>query len=361
MTEPDRPAQLSIVAASRNDDHGGNLFERMQLFVDGLADQARRFDLAIELVLVEWNPPADRPSLADALRWEPAEQFQPRVITVPPEVHRTFAHADGLPLFQMIGKNVGIRRSNAPFVLATNIDILLSDELFAFLKSGLKANALYRVDRHDVLAQLDATPLPSPAECRALPVMREHGLDGLRYPNGRPPVARTQPPTSVRPPSGLAVRPALKELNRMTMAAWDRVVLPKLHTVACGDFTLTSRDVWFAMRGYPEWPMYSWQLDGVPIYQAFAGGVEMINLQPPMVAFHLEHGEGSGWTPESSRLFDRLDAAGVPYLSTLEYRKLARKLVRGNRGFQPINDPDWGLAPIELAEAQPSRPTGGRS
>src|SRR5260370_392130 len=175
MSEPNRQPHLSIVAASRNDDHGGNLFERMQLFVDGLADQARRFDLAIELVLVEWNPPADRPSLADALRWEPAEQFQLRVITVPPEVHRTVAHA-------------------------------------------------------------------------------------------------------VRPPSGMAVRPALKELNRMTMAAWDRVVLPKLHAVACGDFTLTSRDVWFAMRGYPEWPMYSWQLDGVPIYQAFAGGVEMINL-----------------------------------------------------------------------------------
>ena len=352
MSDQHRPPLLSIVAASRNDDHGGNLFERMQLFVDSLADQAQRFDLPIELVLVEWNPPADRPSLADALRWERAEQFQPRVITVSPEVHRTFPHADGLPLFQMIGKNVGIRRSNAPFVLATNIDILFSDELFAFLKSGLKTNALYRVDRHDVRAELDAIPLPSPAECRALPVLREHRQDGVRYPNGRPPVARARLVASIRP-HGLAVKPAIKELNRMTMAAWDRVVLPKLHTVACGDFTLTSRDVWFAMHGYPEWPMYSWQLDGVPMYQAFAGGVEMINLQPPMVAFHLEHGEGSGWTPESSRLFDRLDAAGVPYLSTLEYRKLARKLVRGSRGFQPINDPGWGLASVELVETHP--------
>src|SRR5229473_2659130 len=143
MSESERPPQLSIVAASRNDDHGGNLFERMQLFVDGLADQARRFDLPIDLVLVEWNPPSDRPSLADALRWEPAEQYQPRVITVPPEVHRTFAHADGLPR------------------------------------------------------------------------------------------------------GSLAVKPAITELSRITMAAWDRVVLPKLHTVACGDFTLTSRDVWF--------------------------------------------------------------------------------------------------------------------
>jgi hypothetical protein len=345
------------VAASRNDDHGGNLFERMQLFVDGLADQSRRFEMPIELVLVEWNPPADRPSLADALRWEAADQFQRRVITVPPEVHRTYPHADGLPLFQMIGKNVGIRRSKAPFVLATNIDILLTDELFAFLRRGLKPNAMYRVDRHDVLARFDGPRLPTPVECRALPVVREHRRDGLRYPQGSPPVARPKAAaTTGRRP--FDVKRTAKEVSRIAMAALDRVVLPKLHTSGCGDFTLTSRDAWFAMHGYPEWPAYSWHMDGVALFQAYAGGVEMINLPPPMAAIHLEHGEGSGWTPESRRLFDRLEAAGVPYLSTTEYRKLARKLVRGPRGFHPINDSDWGLAALKLAETNPEPARG---
>ena len=41
--------------------------------------------------------------------------------------------SERLPLFQMIGKNVGIRRSRAPFVLATNVDIIFSDALFSFL------------------------------------------------------------------------------------------------------------------------------------------------------------------------------------------------------------------------------------
>ena len=134
------------------------------------------------------------------------------------------------------------------------------------------------------------------------------------------------------------------------MAAWDRLVLPKLHTSGCGDFTLASRDVWSAMRGYPEWPIFSWHLDGIVLYQAYAGGVEMINLRPPMVAIHLEHSEGSGWTPEGSRrLFSRLDTTGIPFLSTQEYRKIARKLVRG-RGFQPFNSDDWGLASVNLAD-----------
>jgi hypothetical protein len=339
--------QLSVVATSRNDEHGGHLLARMQLFIEGLAEQAERFRLPIELILVEWNPPADRAPLVEALPWRSTDHFRPQVITVPREVHRTFPHADELPLFQMIGKNVGIRRATAPFVLATNIDILLSDELFRFLQTSLKPNAMYRVDRHDVLAELGGPSLPSPAECRALPVLREHRIDGLRYPTGRPPV---MPAQARRDPIGF--KPALDELSRVTVAAWDRVVLPKLHTSGCGDFTLASRDTWFAMRGYPEWPIFSWHLDGVVLYQAYAGGVEMINLKPPMVGYHLEHGEGSGWTPESRRLWDRLDAAGVPYLSTREYRSLARKLVRGTRGFQPINGSDWGLASMELVRRE---------
>ncbi len=356
MSSAAHPARLSVIATSRNDEHGGHLLARMQLFVEGLAEQADRFRLPVELILVEWNPPADRPPLIEALRWNPSGYFQPQVITVPAELHRTYPHADDLPLFQMIGKNVGIRRSTAPFVLATNIDILFSDELFAFMQTSLQPHAMYRVDRHDVRAELDGPRLPSPAECRALPVLREHGLDGMRYPHGRPPAVHVQ-----REDGRLGVKPAVAELARMATAARDRIVLPRLHTSGCGDFTLASREIWFDMRGYPEWPIFSWHLDGVVLYQAYAGEVEMINLRPPMVAFHLEHGEGSGWTPESTRLFDRLDAAGIPYLSTPEYRSVARKIVRGGRGLHPFNDTGWGLVSSELTVARPSSSTGGRA
>src|SRR5437763_8768684 len=101
---------LSVVVTSRNDDHGGSLLRRMQTFVNALAGQCQRHGLAAELVVVEWNPPADRPRLAAALRW-PADAGPCRVrfVEVPAAVHRRFRHSDGLPLFQMIGKNVGIR------------------------------------------------------------------------------------------------------------------------------------------------------------------------------------------------------------------------------------------------------------
>ena len=109
---------------------GGDLLHRIQVFVNGLAGQAERFRVPVELVIVEWNPPEDRPSLADAVSWPAStEYFGAHIIEVPREVHLRLENGDRLPLFQMIAKNVGIRRARGRFVLATNVDVLLSDEL----------------------------------------------------------------------------------------------------------------------------------------------------------------------------------------------------------------------------------------
>ena len=179
MTES-RP-YLSLVATSRNDDHGGRLLHRMQIFVDGFIEQCQRHRLDAELILVEWNPPPDRPRLTAALRW-PSEPgpCRVRIIEVPPEVHRRFQFFDCLPLFQMIAKNVGIRRARGQFVLATNVDILFSDELMRFLGSRrLDGGRMYRIDRHDVMSDvpLEASLDEQLAFCRSH-LLRIHTRDG---------------------------------------------------------------------------------------------------------------------------------------------------------------------------------------
>jgi hypothetical protein len=157
MSAVETQPYLSVVATARNDDHGGNPLYRMQLFVDGLMAQCDRHRLPAELVLVEWNPPSDRPRLAEVLNWPHGEGWcQVRIVEVPTELHSRLEHADHLPLFQMIGKNVGIRRARGAFVVATNIDILFSDDLMHFLaKRHLDAERFYRVDRVDVPAEID--------------------------------------------------------------------------------------------------------------------------------------------------------------------------------------------------------------
>ncbi len=56
--------------------------------------------------------PPDKPRLAEALSWNIQDSpCTVRIIEVPPDIHRQFNHAAALPLFQMIAKNVGIRRA----------------------------------------------------------------------------------------------------------------------------------------------------------------------------------------------------------------------------------------------------------
>jgi hypothetical protein len=153
--DPDAP-YLSVVVTARNDDHGGSLLRRMQVFVDAWINQAKRHNLPSELILVEWNPPAERERLATALRWPRATgPCQVRIIEVPAEIHSQYRNATALPLYQMIAKNVGIRRARGEFILATNIDIVFSDELMKFLAARrLEHGKMYRIDRTDVMSDV---------------------------------------------------------------------------------------------------------------------------------------------------------------------------------------------------------------
>ena len=146
---------LSVVVTTRNDDHGRNPRGRFQAFINCLTAQCQRVGLPAELIVVEWNPPADRPPLRDALRWPANSLLETRIIQVPAELHGTLKHAEALPLFQMIAKNVGIRRARGAFVLSTNIDILLSNALMdAIAERKLEQGVMYRVDRRDVEADV---------------------------------------------------------------------------------------------------------------------------------------------------------------------------------------------------------------
>jgi hypothetical protein len=165
---------LSVVATARNDDHGGNPLYRTQLFINGLVEQSDRFKVRTELVLVEWNPSTDRPRLTEALEWPRGKgHCTIRVIEVPHELHSQLEYSDRLPLFQMIGKNVGIRRARGEFVLATNIDILLSNELMRYIAARrLRRGHVYTTDRYDVPAELD----PEWSIDRQLDFARHHAI-----------------------------------------------------------------------------------------------------------------------------------------------------------------------------------------
>jgi hypothetical protein len=163
MTETNSKPYVSLVVAARNDNHGGNMLARMQAFLDAWLGQAKRYDLASEVIVVEWNPPLNRPKLFEVLQLPREPQpCDVRFIEVPGEVHSRFSNSDAIPLHQMIAKNAGVRRARGEFVLATNLDIIFSAELVQFLSARrLERRVLYRIDRYDVASDI---PAPSTAE-----------------------------------------------------------------------------------------------------------------------------------------------------------------------------------------------------
>jgi len=346
---------ISLVVTARNDDHGGNLLRRMQIFVKGLLEQIKKYDLTAELILVEWNPVPSRPTLYQALSW-PEGPCKVRIIEVPSETHGRFRHSEGLPLFQMIAKNVGIRRAEGRFVLATNIDLLFSDELVRFLASkSLQPQFLYRIDRYDVSSDVptDVTIEKQLEYCHDN-VIRVNRRDG------------TYPRDAIGWIWAWKIGRGLRFLSRCTLSLfqpWSRAKLargvkflkrhmflgyPRLHTNACGDFTLMAREHWHTLRGYPELEMHSFHLDSVFCHMAHQYGLREEVLQDPMRIYHIEH--SSGWTPEGdSKMREHLRIMRIPVLDFPQFESWAIRMQKEKRPVV-FNSEEWGLASENLME-----------
>jgi len=333
---------LSIVVASRNDNHGGNLIQRMQIFINGLAAQCEQHQLDAELVIVEWNPPDAKPKLHDALVWpQNLKYLKTRIIEVSPGIHQTFVHAESLPLFQMIGKNAGIRRAKGEFILATNIDVLFSDELISFIAQKKPGRGkIYRIDRDDVDA---GVPADAPVDGQ-LAYCREHIIRINRRLYTQSVHEKWDPVSFFKDYVVLFFH---KTYRRLFFGE------PYLHLNASGDFTLMSREDWVSLRGYPEFEIYSLHLDSIFCYAAFYSGMQEIVLGDPMHLYHIEHSLGSGATPGlgSKLLNDALIRKG---LTSLRYRDLIMYVDRIRVKQKPVtfNAESWGLSAFNLPEQQ---------
>ncbi len=311
----------------------------MQFFLDGLLDQCERTRFNAELILVEWNPPQDKPRLREALHWQSNSSFcRTRIIEVNSKIHSGFQHSDELPLFQMIAKNAGIRRAGGQFILATNIDILFSNELMRYLSSrSLKKNRLYRIDRYDSPIPAGNTTEERIKDCREH-VVRINRRDGSTN-------------TVTNHFNEIYRSISRKEQFREVLRdyGWLPVVGRKrLHTNACGDFTLLSRDRWFTIRGYPEFEMYSFHLDSVLCFAAYHSGAREVVLKDPMRIYHMEHEHG--WSPErEDNLNKTLSNKGI---RRLEHSQMEAWAIQMRRERKPIifNEGNWGLAAEDLPE-----------
>jgi len=334
---PDGAPRLSIIVTSRNDEHGGDILRRMRLFLQGLLDQTRRHGLQAELIVVEWNPPEDRPPLREVLpRPSAHDRLTLRYLEVPGAIHRRYRRAPDLPLFQMIAKNVGIRRARGEFVLCTNVDLLFSDPLVRLLgATPLRADTCYRANRCDVPDGIDPRwDISRQLEWCEAHVIRRLGRDP-RYRNINLELLGLQD----KAPYKKWVFDKLAAVYGLFWTAEKRA-LYQLDWSACGDFTLMSRQAWIAIEGYVELDLYSLHVDSLGLIAAAALGYRQHVFPLPACTYHVDH--PAGWQALSPLEKVRF----LEQRPTIDYTLLQEVGLHALKHRQPLglNPPDWGYA-----------------
>lgn len=345
--------------ATRNDDHGENMSNKNQYFIDRWAYLANKFNLSCELIIVEWNPPEERPKLIDQLKIPKFNKDQDiRFITVPNKVHKRFKNSDRLNFFQMIAKNVGIRKAKGEFVLCTNIDIIFSDEIFEFFsKKKLNLKTIYRTDRYDIDFDKFNEVKISPNELNdnltfihksnfsidiknkkkyyvkfSLGYIYNLIYEFIKKKLSNHNLNNNIPFNSKK----LGQKTKLERLQYLFKYIKNIYFKPNIHTNGCGDFTLCSKNIWFECGGYYEFEGYSFHIDSLFLWSGYFKRFHFKIL--PYKIFHINHKIGSGFSFGSNELENRLNKARIPFINNYEvpnYINLIKKKIT-------LNSENWG-------------------
>ena len=298
---------ISFVVAARNDNYGGDFFHRFQVFLNAFIKLREKYNLNAEVIIVDWNHVEGSNKISESLVLpEGVLPDNIRIITVPSDIHLQIPNSDRMPMFEYIAKNVGIQRAKGRFVLATNPDILFSEEIFAFLSSNqLSPECYYRANRFDVLYRI---PLNLPVE-RQLRLCYEHAF-------------RVNSVEGTMPISGILD----KQVHLDNSSS-------KVFTNASGDFFLMAREMWHKLRGYPELKTHSF-IDGYICHMAFASGLKQVVLEGTI--FHQEHDRG-----EHSRR---------PLTNYQDYENDCESMIK-SRVPKIFNNENWGLKRYAFKES----------
>eukprot|EP00960_Hanusia_phi_P011756 342683-Hanusia_phi.AAC.1 len=95
----DSTPYISAIMCGRNDFRRGDFVSRLQNSLDFLSFQSKTSGLSMEVIVVEWNPFLDSPSLATLVRAPPESRMTVRIITVDPSFHSAQEQSTGQNFF----------------------------------------------------------------------------------------------------------------------------------------------------------------------------------------------------------------------------------------------------------------------
>jgi GT2 family glycosyltransferase len=351
-----------VVFVNRNDGYGGDLEERIAKFIDYYAPYARQWPGLFEFVVVDWNPPAERPHLADAFNWQSLGDVTH--VEVPPDIHSQVAGARGRHMLDYFGRNVAIRHSRGEFSLILNQDIFACDSILQLIAArALSSDSFYRADRCDFDFEPCRHVAPEGFEAAAAKatfcIHRRHQSDDRpisleispqdAVANGSSP----EPGDVIDTKLGL-IRCDAAETERRR-AAWRaiqwrwafwrrkrlRELFPEdrtekfyrrffLHTNASGDFLLAPLEAFRKINGFLETTEVYLHTDTYAVVQLFAAGYRQVIFAQPHRVFHADH--------------DRSARTGFQEaMNWINHEHVLSAIIRREKPYR-LNADNWGLA-----------------
>jgi hypothetical protein len=353
---------VSFAFVNRNDGYGGDLEERIAKFINYYARYARKWPGLFEFVIVDWNPPPDRPRLADAFHW--AQLGDVVHVDVPPAVHAAVAGKRGRKMLDYYGRNVAIRRSRGKFSLVINQDVFLGASIMEFIADRkLSKRHFYRADRCDFDFEpcQDVAPehFEEAARTATFQVHRRHRSNDepilLQASHNQLDLVGSRPEPGDHVDSILRLIDccAAAKLRRETewralqwrwmpwlredLKKWHAAVATEafhrsfyLHTNAAGDFLLAPRAAFAKIYGMYESVEIYMHTDAYAVVQLFAAGYNQMIFAAPHRVYHADH--------------DRSARAGFNEAMTWpEHETVLSAILRSERSYR-LNSRSWGLA-----------------
>jgi hypothetical protein len=231
---------ISVVVTAKNDNYGGDLKFRANLALNQMINV---FD---EVIYVDWC--SDGKSLLDELNLNFKKNLK-HIRVLKKDLEPLNPSLVEVPMIDVLGRNVGVRRAKGDFILSTNIDIIISKIHEKFLSK----NMMYISARRDIPRQLPIDFLKIHTEDSFLDFLIMH-----------------------------------KNFFKQSLSIENFNSIDKWSVIEnCGDFQLASREVWDSIKGFEESMIYRLYADSNLIKKA-----NLNNFQSYLVdidLFHIDH------------------------------------------------------------------------
>ena len=370
----------SFIVATRNDNHGGNMKEKNQFFINRWINGVKKYNLNCELIIVDWN---SKIPLRKTLKNSLLKKNQiVKIIEVPNSIHKKFQNSKKINFFQMVAKNAGARRANGKFLIFTNIDIVFSEEFFYYLKNNTNNNkTIYRADRHDFdLKNLKNSEISEDKIKKLTTHIHKKNYSYDIKKNKKYYLRKT--PIHLVQYSYISIIVILRNFLKLIIDILTNFLKfnitinflklyikrisinlklfrdlininnlktlfnKKLHTNACGDFTMIDKQSFYKMKGYYEFDGFSWHIDSLLLFKAYYYlKLNFINLNFPI--YHINHEPGKKYSSKGKISIKKIKKVKLNFINDQQLLKLINNY-RCNKFDNDDKKVNWGLAKERL-------------